>query len=383
MKALLRVGMWCVFVLAALHAGAGVGAAQSLQWSRTYQGPLLEIGTGIALDAAGASVYVIGVRLADFWQESARGIMRRVGIDGKLIWSKYFPDELRGVAVARDGSVYVVGTRWAAAGAPVAVLRKVGPGGAEIWQRDLPNAGGTGSRGYAVAVNRAGTAIWVGGGERTSRGWDLRLAKYASDGRHVVSATYRPPVGNQVISLGIDVDREGDVYLAADVDERRAVVAKFSRSGARLWARDLLIASDGYVGACDIVAGPDDTLYVAGGRSAGSYDGVLWKLAPLTGEVLWRRVIDSGANDNLAGVATGPGGGEVCAVGGIADYGSAVIACYSPDGVKLWEHVYPSPAPGIAIAESVAFAADGSRYVAGAVTSPGASDLDLWVAKYH
>jgi outer membrane protein assembly factor BamB len=196
------------------------------------------------------------------------------------------------------------------------------------------------------------------------------------------------------MALGIDLDREGNVYVAGESDrmipflvdevaESRALVAKFSRSGTLLWTRYLPIRSDGYVGASDVAASPDGALYVAGGRSAGSYDGVLWKLVSRSGAVVWKRVIDSGENDTLVSVAVRPGGGEICGVGGIADYTSAFIACYSPAGAQLWQQTYPSPAPGIAIAESVALTQDGSTYVTGAVTSAGAGEIDLWVAQYR
>jgi outer membrane protein assembly factor BamB len=196
------------------------------------------------------------------------------------------------------------------------------------------------------------------------------------------------------MALGIDLDREGNVYVAGESDrmipffvdevaESRALVAKFSRGGALLWTRYLPIRSDGYVGASDVTVSPDGALYVAGGRSAGSYDGVLWKLASQPGKVLWTRVIDSGENDNLVSVAVRPGGGEICGVGGIADYASAFIACYTPTGAQLWQQTYPSPAPGIAIALSVALTQDGSTYVTGAVTSAGESGMDLWVAQYR
>lgn len=390
-----RAGVGAVLTFVALVAAAGTAAAQSLQWERTWRGSAVEMGLGAAVGTDG-SLVVVGIRATSFDDNAwLTGNIRKLDGAGTPLWGKALRFAAAGVALAPDGAIYAAGTRVTTSGVPIAVLAKMKPDGSPLWQRDLPPAGGNGaSRGLAVVVAPAGNVVWVGGSERTDTGWDVRLAKYTAAGQHARSVRYRPPFGTESAALGIDLDGSGNVYVAGESDEiapgfdyvshSRSLVAKFSRTGALVWARYLPVGPDGYDGASDVAVGPGDALYVAAGRGAADYDGVLWKLAAQTGAVGWRRIIDSGANDNLVSVAVRPGAGDVCGVGGTDDYASAFVVCYSSEGVRLWQQAAPSHAPGIAIGESLALTADGSTYVTGATTtSAAAAGIDLWVAQYR
>lgn len=395
MKGSIRVGIWCVFVLSTLHAD--FAAAQSLQWARTYQGPLLEIGTGAALAPDEGGLYAVAVR-TDWAEANHGGVARKLDADGKVLWVKGLAFAAWGVAVARDGFVYVAGTRAISPSVTVAVLRKMRPDGAVVWERYLPGTGGTASEGTAVAVARGGAVVWVGGSERTAAGKELSLACYRADGTHLRSFRHRPARGNNSSVGGLALDPDGNVVIAGSSETNdaygtsasAALVAKFSREGTLAWARylpDDTRHSERYAWGKDIAVGLDGSLYVAASRYGASMDAVLWKLAPQSGQILWKRTFATEDSDNLLGVAVRPGSGEICAAGVLGVFSAtpnpALVACYSPDGVESWRATYLSPAPGLAAGYSLALGRNGATYVTGTMTSTGASGANQWVAKYR
>ncbi|HEY5998950.1 MAG TPA: hypothetical protein VI078_06545 [bacterium] len=89
-------------------------------WLRTYDGPAnrQDGGRGVAVREDG-SVYVAGSVIAPRGYQDL--LLRKYSPDGTALWTKMydggFGDEGIGVAVGPDGSVHVVGTTWAGAGA--------------------------------------------------------------------------------------------------------------------------------------------------------------------------------------------------------------------------------------------------------------------------
>ena len=302
-------------------------------------------------------------------------------------WGGPDTDEAAGVAVAADGSVYVIGTTLSfGAGGRDAFLLKYASTGSLVWQRTYGTAPSSTSSadefGNAVAVAPDGS-VYITGQYGDGNPF---LVKFDSNGTLIWQKTF----GNGAFSRGVVVASDGSVYVAGGsfndgVGQGDALLVKFSPSGALVWARTW--GGPFSDTAHDVAIGTDGGIYIAGDtNSFAANDAFLVKFNP-DGTVAWDR--DWGTTNGVTsgqtaafGVGTGPDGG-VYITGNEFAIGSKkniILVKFDGSGNLLWEKI---GGPGFGAGLDVAANAD-FVYVTGniVVDAPGATGGNAFVARY-
>lgn len=102
-------------------------ASGRVLWTRTTTGSTWGIGNGVAIDSGG-DVHVAGAAYVE--GEGFNLLLRQYSSTGRLLWSGSFNgtsnenDVGEGIAVARDGSVYVTGSTWVSGQGLLLLLQK-------------------------------------------------------------------------------------------------------------------------------------------------------------------------------------------------------------------------------------------------------------------
>ncbi len=214
--------------------------------------------------------------------------------------------------------------------------------GAPMWSKRF---GGSGiDAAYAVAIDRSancdeaggtncivitgmfgGTADFGGGPVTSAGSYDIFLAKYSASGAHVWSKRF----GNTSddIGQGVAVDQNGNVYLAGVAYltdfgggelrgmfyDQDAIVAKFSSTGAYVWAKNWWNTSRDWANAIAIDANGDVAItgmffgsidFGTGQMNAGSRENIfVAKLSGADGHALWAKSFGGQDVDRGYGIA--------------------------------------------------------------------------------
>ena len=238
-----------------------------------------------------------------------------------VTWPRQFgssqDDTAIGVAVDREGNVYVAGTV-----DEKHFLSKFDSQGFEWWTIQL----GSGVEGTAtsLAVDGEGN-VYVGGwtwgtlhGQAGEGRRDAFLRKLDPEGLEMWTAQFGSPGDD--IAMSVAVDREEDIYVAG-VMGRGAFLRKYDSQGLESWSLDL--------GSAEVVTARD----VA---------------------------VDGAGNVYLAGSALGTLAGQ--AGHGLGD---AFLSKFDPEGVDLWTLQFGTPEEDAST--SIVVDAEGSVYVAGLI----------------
>jgi uncharacterized delta-60 repeat protein len=342
-------------------------------------------------------------------------------------------EQAEGVAVAPDGSAYIIGqTSSFGTGADNnrsdIFLVKYAPDGSIAWQRTY-GVGATGLNNFGMDVEVApdGT-VWITGelqgnvllaqfdadgnllSERTFAGADSpRAMDIADDGSIYVTGFEFPGAGQgdafvlktapdgtlawlttwglvEGFDIGFDVAAasDGTVYLAGD-SGNEAFVVKFDQNGNLIWDRTWHAGtSQDFSSGQGVAIGPDGEVYLTGSAliSGVSDNAVLVKFTP-DGSVIWDRTWLAKDASNAFGVAVTSGGNIVITGANVSfkyDDAEAFVAEFLPDGTvqqaATWGAVNKKADPddfgavSDQIAQAVAVADDGSLFVAGGTTGP-------------
>ena len=294
--------------------------------------------------------------------------------------------------------------------------------------------------GYSAAIDASGNVYITGrlsgttdfgGGPLTSLGYDVFIAKFDANGKHIWSKRFGD--GDNQVGLSIAVDGSGKVAITGEFSGTvdfgggpftytgytDAFVAKFDTNGNHLWSKQLgayysdsgtMVATDalgnvvvtGYVnGTVDLGGGPVTSAYqdifVVKFRASGTY---LW--SHLFGDIdeQWGYsvAVDGSRNVVLAGIFEGSvdfGGGPLEAVdkliqsGGVQ--GDLYLAKLDSGGEHLWSERFGDDADFFALPFQLgsSIAVDGSNDIfltanfggtvdiAGLLTSTGGQDILL------
>lgn len=332
------------------------------QWTRQVGGAASDSANAVAVDAAG-NIYLAGSTLGvlpGFGNSSAGGedlSLLKYDSGGVLLWSRQFgsvaSDAARGVAVDGGGNVYVAGSTFATlpglgnsnAGGEDLFLLKYDGAGALQWTRQLGSL--SADRAFGVAVGSSGDVFIAGftlgafPGQSNAGGSDGFLIAYATDGTRQWIRQFGT-VANDA-AQGVAADGAGGIYLGGvtsgriegnpNVGGSDLFLAKYDRSGARLWSRQIgSIGSDEVLGVgAEASGGAFLTGWSSGGLdgnlSAGGEDLVLVKYDG-QGNKQWTRqlgtvsaergravAVDRGGNAFVAGGTTGALAGQVNAGG--------------------------------------------------------------------
>ena len=331
-----------------------------------------------------------------------------------IAWTNQFgtryPDEADGVGVDTDGNAYVMGQTSGelpgqkAAGMIDVFVRKVDPGGREVWTRQFGSSERDEAKG--MALDDAGDVYIVGRtfgslpGQTSAGGFDAFVRKYNRAGDELWTRQFGGGGGESAAS--VRVDHAGNAYVVGgtraalpgqtNIGDYDAFIVKFDAAGTTVWTRQFGTRNEDYAMAVTIdgsgdpvVAGETGGL-LAGAAQFGGLDGFAREYDP-AGNVVWTRQFGSPADDYAVGAAVAPGG-EVVVVGttlgklpGQTSHGGsdAYIVAIRPAGGDLWTSQFGTT--GADDAEAVAFDAAGHMFVAGRAgaalpdaTSSGGSD---------
>lgn len=253
--------------------------------------------TAVAVDGVACAVYVAGRTSGALVPKQASaglsdGFLARYGTAGTRTWLVQFgtaeSEEVTGVAVAPDGSVYVVGsTKGTFASSPTinfggddVFIVKYDPGGVEQWTRQVGGVADEIVTRVAVDANgdvfivgwTTGLLIGASAGDE-----DFFLARYDADGN--LDLLIQDGTAGEDRALDVAIGPSGNVYIVGNTDGRLGAtayggtdifVAKYDAAGVRIWAEQRGTADLDLAGG--IAVNSEGQVFV-GGAVNGSLDG--------------------------------------------------------------------------------------------------------------
>jgi outer membrane protein assembly factor BamB len=251
---------------------------------------------------------------------------------GRQLWVRRYNSSGKRADVAWSLAVNAAGTRVFVTGSSGTVAYSAATGG-RLWVR----RGGSGS---SVAVNRRGTVVFVTGSSRT-------VAYSVATGRQLWVISGGPSSSVALNRRGTAVFVTGYSWDPTGEAAEYATVAYSASTGRQLWASYYIRPGDDYDMASSVAVNPGGTAVFVTGYS-GVYDGaedyatVAYDAA--TGTQLWvRRYGAPEWNEGYAAsfLAVSTDGTRVYITGQSAGY--ATVAYSAATGRKLWARHYNPP----------------------------------------
>jgi len=280
----------------------------------------------------------------------------------------------------------------------------------------------------AIAIDPAGDVIVAGWARyaRATTAADILVMKYDPNGNVLWSRTCGSFPGGEDYAFGVATAADGSSYVAGSVSNTGGAsdgwLRKYDALGSVVWTMTYTSPSLGdqavfYAVAVDPVSG---SVYVAGTEVRSDLfqygNGLVAKVAPATGALLWTATFDDAANlwDEALGVAVDPDGGAVVTgyetetdsapgtslsmdilaravllqdvTGLVAVDTRLVVHRFAADGTRLASlapyNGDPAHVPNKESGHAVTVASDGSVCVGGVEELPGPEHLQRWVRKY-
>ena len=299
-------------------------------------------------------------------------------------WGGTGADVAHGIAVATDGSSYMVGLSDSftfdqfGRPSPAISLVKFTAGGAVAWQR-VWNAESQrgGLRGPSVALSPDGS-VYVSG-ITISNGGDAVLLKFDSEGTLQWQRTWGGSITREE-GDAVATDAQGAAYISGTQRDNQAqtaglFVVKFNGDGTVAWQKIWNDASGSAV-----AVGPDGHVYAAGSkfRPDGSFEfDVLALKITNGGALVWDMLYSVGGTvDARGGMTVASDGGPIFA--GAIQAGkkvvgiNALVVKLTSDGGLLFDLQWGG-SDGTS-GDGVALAPDGSIHVAGAASLESGAD---------
>ncbi len=289
------------------------------------------------------------------------------------------------VAVDANGDVLTVGRGVNAAGDEDALAAKLdGATGTQLWEKTADGTAAMSDVYNALAVS--GTSFVAAGHlMNLTSGSDILLTQFDADGTSAWSLSLDGGASLKDDGLGVALDQNGDVLLAAQwtptgqVNTRFTVLKRKGSDGSSLWTS---LLSDGNGSARAVLV--RDGAVIAAGDVAGLITAV--KLDPDTGATMWRTSVTGSPSAADVGRAVAVGGGRVVVAGRMVlaadDPDFAVVALDATTGIELWRHTIDGTVSGTNDnddAFDVAVDAAGDVVAAGRITNTNADDDALIV----
>ena len=303
-------------------------------------------------------------------------------------WGGAGNESANGIAVAADGSSYVVGTSDSFLTdqfgfRPGIFLVKFAPDGSLVWQKVWNGTTIFGSfLGPAVALGADGS-VYVTGTTSTSpstNGEDAVLLKFnASSGALIWQRTWGGSAFDR--SNAVAAASDGSVYITGAADSFGAsgtsmFVVKFNAAGTLLWQR-IWDAAEGMA----VAVAPDGSVYAAGSATRppgiGNFDVLVLKMTA-DGGLVWARTYSAGdVVDPRGGMTVAPDGSVYIAGAlqapkmGFVPI-AALIIKLTPAGGLVFDTQFG--ASNSVNAAGVAVAPNGTIYIAGPGNFSGLGD---------
>ena len=311
-------------------------------------------------------------------------------------WRRSFGDRLSSVATDDAGRAYVVGSKEVRVGWALVVAR-YGPGGSRKWQRSWhPSQSWVWGQDIAVAPD--GSVYVVGGVNAThTEGGAWFIRKYSAGGRLLwdrKSPGWRTDLSLAEEMTAVAAGRRfvvvaGNHYGCCSMAADDGWIRAYSHDGRLLWTRQFEVpgvatATNDRVN--DVAVGGLDRIYVGGHVEMQARDDtservdheiVLQKLSP-SGSVVWTRMLrDRGVRDYETIVDVGVRGNAVM-VTGTRNTSRAWLARLTVAGALSWSRVW-----GRDTAQPSAVAPAGSgSLVVGTAHDPQDDGSDAFVRRY-
>lgn len=319
------------------------------QWTRQVGSAASDSANAVAVDGAG-NIYLAGSTLGLLpgpGNSSAGGedlFLLKYDSAGVLLWSRQFgsvgSDVALGVAVDGGGNIYLAGSTLGTlpgvgnsnAGGEDLFLLKYDGSGLLQWTRQFGSVGA--DRAFAVAVGSSGDIFLAGStlgalpGNANLGGSDNFLVAYTADGSRQWIRQFGSVAFDAAQALA--TDGVGGIYLGgvtsgsldgnANAGGSDLLVAKYDRSGTRLWSRQLgSVGSDAVMGlGAEGQGGAYLTGSTSGGLdgnlSSGGEDLVVVKYDGF-GNKQWTRQLGSAGTEQGRAIAVDRGGNAFVAGG--------------------------------------------------------------------
>jgi len=260
------------------------------QWTALIGTVASDEGRAVAVNSIG-EIYVTGSTAGNLGGESNQGLndafLAKLDTSGNLQWVKLIgtvaDDDARGIAIDSNDDIYVSGGSGAsidgltyAGGVSDMLLAKYDGAGNKIWLKLVGGAFNDFIRDVTIDSN---DNIYVCGW-LSETGAQIYLARYNTSGDIQWSELLGDTSANDFCQ-DVDTDSSGNVYLGGgsfgnldgitNQGGRDIVVAKYSNTGTKLWAKMLGTAEEERSFAISLSS--TDTLY-ATGRTTGDLNGI-------------------------------------------------------------------------------------------------------------
>lgn len=316
--------------------------AQSLLWTRLYDGTRRDDGAASLTVAPDGSLYVVGFTSID--ARVTKVMLQKYSAAGALHWTRAFDETWEsygaryGVAAGPDSSVYV--TNVSRGQVPRLKVRNYSPEGSLLWARGYYSADL--SDGTDAAVGKLGE-VYVLANENSPDGDRLLLQRYSQDGVHEWTRTYAWAGLSEANSVAVGPN--GRVYVSGTADsdyDTDLFLNCYSPSGSLLWTKTYNSAPVNYDRGAGVAVGPEGGIYITGvAMMHGSLTGrLLLQKYSSAGVRLWTKIYQNPAGSFSFGndVAVGPDG-TIAVIGTRIDSlrnGYLLLRKYSPSGMLLW-----------------------------------------------
>lgn len=355
-------------------------------WVQRYHGPSqwTDYATAIAVSPTGQVVYVTGTSVGATPGDYAT--IAYSASTGAQLWVKRYSgpgnsaDTPYDIAVSPDGNTVVVtgGNGYVMDDTDMVTIAYRASTGARIWLQRYDGPVGLDDSGIALAMNRAGTRVFVTGTSDSARtGYDIATIAYRmSDGAQVWLKRYNGPGNGDDTGLSAAVSPSGSsVFItgksqgAGSADDY-VTVAYNAATGARQWVARYNGPGNGIDQANALaVNSAGTTIYVTGysaGRTSGD-DCTTIAYNSATGAQRWVKRYNGAANGDDAGAAVvvSPGGQDIYVAGTSwgsgTDFDYATIAYDAVTGARIWVRSYDGPAKSTDVVMAAAVSPKGGR----------------------
>ena len=292
------------------------GPAGNLEWQRTWEQPGQFLNDTAADVAAGAdgSAHVVGTSVV-----AGNGndvVVLKFAADGTLAWQRTWGgpslDEGQGVAVTADGSVYVTGTTQSFTDREAFVV-KLDAAGNVVWERTYSR--GDSDSAQAITIGPDGNLYVAATSFRPDFLFDAVLLEITPEGDLLRQTGYA--VREIADALGVAVADDLGAYLVGSLDGAESgFVVKLAPDRTIEWQRSFGGRSGDRADAVTIAA--DGTVWVTGvtNTNAASDEALVLQFSPDRGRLLQAHTWGGTELEQGIDIALAPGGDLV--VGAVA-----------------------------------------------------------------
>ncbi|MCC7476652.1 MAG: hypothetical protein IT425_14785 [Pirellulales bacterium] len=308
----------------------------NLQWSRTFDSDVSDLGYALSSDGLG-NAYLGGVTFVGASEEVPGGhadaYLMRIDSDGNTIWKRHFgsieSDEIDSISADGLGYIYVSGqTRGFLekenAGLGDAFISKFDDAGNQLWTRQFGSDAADSA--WAVSADELGNVFLSGTtlgvvGDQSFGSADTLTIKLDSNGETVWVRQWGSSNYDQ--SYAVQADGFGGAYIAGygpsgtystnTWTSNDAFLGRYDADGNMLWLSYLMTEVDDW--ASSLALDEFGNIYVSGatrgalaGNNAGGIDSFLSKFSP-DGQRQWGIQYGTEGTDSVLGLAVDANGG--------------------------------------------------------------------------